>query len=213
MFTGLIQSVGKLTAITPRGNYRMLTIKPEPPFETLTLGESIACDGACLTVTFFDKTSFTVEASQETIARTIIAHYKVEARINLERALAFGDRLGGHFVTGHIDCIGVVKRCRKVGESVEFEVSFDSTHALLVIEKGSVAINGISLTVNECADDTLSVNIIPHSLEHTNLDDLAVKSKVNLEFDLLGKYVARMIGANYKKKNSLTIDKLIESGW
>lgn len=100
-----------------------------------------------------------------------------------------------------------------MGESVLFEVSFDATHAPLVIEKGSVAINGISLTVNECTNNSFSVNIIPHSLEHTNLDKLAVKTKVNLEFDLLGKYVARMIGAKDKKKNSLTIDKLIESGW
>lgn len=213
MFTGLIQSVGQLTAFETRGNYRVLTIRPDRPFGQIALGESIACDGACLTVISSDSKSFTVEASQETIARTILKNYKTGRSLNLERALRVGDRLGGHFVSGHIDAVGRVDKIRKTGHSLVLDFKHDPGSSRLLIEKGSIAVNGTSLTINECSEGWFSVNIIPHSVAHTNLSELKRKYEVNLEFDMLGKYVLQMLGDNDQVKNNLTIDKLTESGW
>ena len=213
MFTGLIESVGNLTAVETRGNYRVLTIRPDNPFDKMVLGESIACDGVCLTVISFDAKSFTLEASQETIACTILKNYKSGRRLNLERALKVGDRLGGHFVSGHVDTVGQIDKIMKTGHSLVISLKYDPVHSHLIIPKGSIAINGISLTINECSEGRLSVNIIPHSVAHTNLSDLSQKDEVNLEFDMLGKYVVRMLHGNDNKKKNLTIDKLIESGW
>lgn len=213
MFTGLIQSVGQLTALATRGNYRVLTIKPETMFDQIMLGESIACDGACLTVIASDKKSFTVEASQETIARTILKNYKTGRSLNLERALKVGDRLGGHFVSGHIDAVGRVDKITRRGHSLILDFKHDPGSSKLIIEKGSIAVNGISLTVNECSEGWFSVNIIPHSVANTNLSDLKPRDEVNLEFDMLGKYVSQMLGDNDHVKNNLTMDKLTESGW
>lgn len=219
MFTGLIQAVGQLTTLETRGNYRVLTIKPERPFDQISLGESIACDGACLTVIASDGRTFTVEASQETIARTTLKNYRLGQCLNLERALKVGDRLGGHFVSGHVDSVGRVDQIKKTGHSLLLDFNYDPVHSQLVIEKGSIAVNGISLTVNQCSEGFFSVNIIPHSVASTNLSNLKRKDKVNLEFDMLGKYVVQMSGDEddvknrRNKKKKLTIDKLTESGW
>ena len=211
MFTGLIERVGIVGAISNRGNYRILRLTTADTFGPLDLGESVACDGACLTVVESDKGTFVVEASQETIERTILSSYTIGAGINLERALQAGSRLGGHFVTGHVDAIGLVQEFRQVGESWELAVGFAREHDRLVVEKGSIAINGVSLTVNRCEPGRFLVNLIPYTLQATTLGQLRVGGRVNLEFDLLGKYILKAVGA--VAPVGLTMDKLHENGW
>jgi len=211
MFTGLIQDLGTVTRVSTRGNYRVLRVKSCLSGETLQIGESISCDGACLTVTAFDDISFTVEASQETTLRTIADSYRVGSTINLERALKTGDRLGGHVVSGHVDDLGIIDYMRTVGESLELGLQFNKSYDNLVIEKGSVAINGVSLTVNGVKPGWLSVNLIPHTARSTNLGSLKKSDRVNIEFDMLGKYIAKLMHKD--RPTGLTKDKLKESGW
>lgn len=211
MFTGLIEQKGVLVGQRSRGNYLVLTVETSKPFEsTLVKGESVACDGACLTVVSFDQRKFTVEASQETAARTIIGKYRVGQEINLERAMKLGERLGGHLVSGHVDEVGRIDYLKKIGESIELTLLFDKKYDRLVIDKGSISVNGVSLTLNEVRSGWLSVNLIPHTARETTLGGLGTGDGVNLEFDMIGKYVARMFS---KETGGLTKDKLKEFGW
>ncbi len=211
MFTGLIETVGKLSAVSSRGNYVVLTVASEIPSAEIEIGESIACDGACLTVVSKTDDQFTVEASQETAEHTILGTYKVGAKLNLERALRVGSRLGGHFVSGHIDCAGSVDYLKPIGESLELAIKHDAEYDQLVIEKGSIAINGVSLTVNKCRSGWFSVNLIPHTAGETTLNAVRSGTAINLEFDLIGKYVSKMKQAG--SKTGVTVDSIIESGW
>ncbi len=211
MFTGLIETTGIIREIKYRGNYSILRVASTLPAGEIKLGESIACDGACLTVVDINKDCFTVEASQETVSRTILDRYKVGTRINIERALKAGDRMGGHFVSGHIDDTGVVDYLKPLGESWELAVNFNPEYDIYVVEKGSIALNGLSLTVNRCRTGWLVVNLIPHTVIVTTVGGLKTGDRVNMEFDLIGKYIAKFI--NLGKKNGVTKDLLEESGW
>jgi riboflavin synthase len=213
MFTGIIETVGKVVGITPRGNYKLFRIEPAKAFENVVLGESIAIDGCCLTVTEGDSQSFTVEASQETIRLSIAKEYRQNVKVNLERALIPSDRLGGHIVTGHVDCRGTIAGLEKIGESLELTVEYPDEYDDLVVPKGSIAINGISLTVNDVGDHKFTVNLIPYTREGTTVGGFKIGDEVNLEFDLLGKYIARMLRKQEKNKSSLSINKLIDAGW
>ncbi|HWR84116.1 MAG TPA: riboflavin synthase, partial [Candidatus Deferrimicrobium sp.] len=165
----------------------------------------------CLTVVSVGSGRFSVEASQETVRRTIAPGYKTGSRINLERAIRAGDRMGGHFVTGHVDDTGIVDYVHPVGESLELAVSFAPRFDKLVIEKGSIAINGVSLTVNTVHSGRLSVNLVPFTVKETTLGGLGPGDRVNLEFDLIGKFVLKSRGNI--GHSDLTVDKLIETGW
>jgi riboflavin synthase len=211
MFTGLIQTLGTLRNLASRGNYRILSIESTLAGEALQVGESISCDGACLTVKSFDRLSFEVEVTQETIRRTIISGYKIGRAINLERSVKTGERLGGHLVNGHVDCTGTVNILKSAGESLELAVSYDLRYDLYVVGKGSVTLNGVSLTVNDSRPGWLAVNIIPHTAEMTNLGRLKSGQQLNIEFDIIGKYVAKMLDKDNTGK--LTAEKLRESGW
>jgi riboflavin synthase len=211
MFTGIIESVGTLLDMASRGNYRVLTIRSSLASQQLQAGESISCDGACLTVVGFTDEVFTVEASQETTARTILSGYRVGDRINLERALRADSRLGGHFVSGHVDDVGQVNSVVPVGESIEIGMGFDPEFDRLVVEKGSIAVSGISLTVNRVQSGWFSVNIIPYTQKDTTITQFRPGSRVNLEFDLIGKYVIKMQSS--RSESGLTKSKLIDSGW
>lgn len=211
MFTGLVETVGTIQRIVRRSNYKVFHIQSVISTSELSIGESVSCDGACLTVVSFDSNSFTVEASQETVARTIIGNYKVGSKINLERAMRLGERMGGHLVSGHIDTVGKIDYIKPIGDSTEVAIKFEQKYDDLTIEKGSIAINGISLTINEIKPGWLSVNIIPHTGEMTTLTSFKTGDEVNLEFDMIGKYLLKF--AENKQNNGLTIDKLIESGW
>lgn len=196
MFTGLIEEIGQVTVVdaTPAGSRVTISASPEMTLSGLALGDSVSVDGACTTVVAFDDTSFLVEVTPETLDKTRFSQYQPGTRVNLERPLMPTSRLGGHYVTGHVDGQAEVITIQAHGNSwiYRFKVENDSLAALLV-EKGSVAVNGISLTVNTVINDVFSVAIIPHTLEHTNIQDLAVGSRVNIETDLLGKYVQRLL--------------------
>lgn len=211
MFTGIIETTGTIAGIRPRGNYKLLTIRPQRRFENLVMGESIAVDGCCLTVTDIAGEGFTVEASQESIAATIVKHYGRKTVVNLERALRPNDRLGGHFVTGHVDCTGEIAALEKKGESLVVAVRFPESFSELIVSKGSVALNGISLTVNNIKGFVFDVNVIPYSLDQTTVGSFKKQAAVNLEFDLIGKYIARMGQLNKGQKS--IIDKLTAYGW
>ncbi|MFH2037545.1 MAG: riboflavin synthase [Candidatus Zixiibacteriota bacterium] len=215
MFTGIIETVGTVTIIIPRGNYKLLRIKPGNMFNNIQMGESIAVDGCCLTVTEISLNDFVVEASQETLKLAITGQYQVGQIVNLERALLPTSRMGGHIVSGHIDCLGEIAKIDKVGNSIELSVKFPEEYETLLVDKGSIAINGISLTVNIVKNRIFTVNIIPFTQMETTINRYKIGQKINLEFDILGKYVAKMLSHENKarKKNNLSIDKFIESGW
>jgi riboflavin synthase len=211
MFTGIVETIGTITEIGQKQNYKALSIMPVIPFMGLSLGESIAVDGCCLTVINLNEKTFIVEASPESIRHTVIGDYKVGTKANLERALQPTSRLGGHFVTGHIDCVGVIDKVKRHGDILEIYMQYSSEYDDYIIPKGSIAVSGISLTVNRVEGNIFSVNLIPHTRNITTIDMLKTGDKVNLEFDIIGKYIAKML--KKEEKDKLTIEKLINSGW
>ena len=192
MFTGLIEDVGTVARADRRSDALVLAIRPAHlPLGELAIGESICHDGACLTVTEIGRDSYTVLAGAETLARTTLGQLRIGRRVNLERALRVGDRLGGHWVTGHVDGTGELVARRDLGANLVLVVR--TTLGRHIVEKGSIALAGVSLTVNATEVDTFSVAIIPHTREHTTLGDLAVGERVNLETDLLAKHVEKLL--------------------
>lgn len=194
MFTGLIEAKGTLTRVERRGPGVTITLRaPQTLVAELTLGESVAVDGACLTVTRFGGDSFTVDASSETMDRTTLGLLKVGAGVHLERALRLGDRLGGHWVSGHIDATGTLRSITPLGEARELWFDAPSSVMRYVVEKGSIAIDGASLTVNHLDPVGFSVVLIPHSQGLLHLSERAPGTRVNLEADIIGKYVERLL--------------------
>ncbi len=212
MFTGIITGVGRIAALDDLGSSsnhgKRLHIQAPPGYlDDVGLGDSIALNGACMTVTAIDasRTRFNVDISAESLARTG-GLADVGRRINLEKALRASDRLGGHIVSGHVDGIGHVTRFERVGESWLLCILAPLELARFFAYKGSVAVNGVSLTVNrvEDLDDgcEFSINLIPHTVEHTTLGDLQAGSTVNLEIDTVARYVERMLGAGQPPKDT-----------
>jgi riboflavin synthase len=193
VFTGIIQGRGRLTALTRNGRERRLSIRALFPLDDLADGESIAVNGACLTVESGGDSCFTVYASEETLQHTNLAFQERGALLNLERALALGQRLGGHLVSGHVDCLAVAESVKGAGESLTARFGFPRAFAPLVIPKGSVALDGISLTVNNCGEDFLEVNVIPETRRVTSAGEWKPGARVNMETDLIGKYVRHML--------------------
>ncbi|MFC3783658.1 riboflavin synthase [Sphingopyxis italica] len=200
MFTGIITDIGTIRSREDRGDTR-LVIGTAYDIGTVDLGASIACSGACLTVV--DKGAdadghwFAIDASAETLARTAPGMWDAGRRLNLERALKIGDELGGHIVTGHVDDIGRIVSVEPVGDSVTVTVAAPASLAPHIAPKGSITVDGVSLTVNEVADQPdgeahFTLNIIPHTQEMTTLDEAAAGRAVNLEIDILARYLARM---------------------
>ena len=169
MFTGLVQGTGTVRAAQARGGQSRLTLAPDFPLAGYARGESIAVSGACLSVEEFGEGWFSAYASGETLSRTTRGALRPGARVNLERALALGDRLGGHLVSGHVDCVARVESATPAGESKVFRLAFPAEQGPLVIPKGSVCLDGVSLTVNECGADWLTVNIIPETQAATTI--------------------------------------------
>jgi riboflavin synthase len=195
MFTGLVEDVGTVVRADRRNDALVLAIKPTRlEVDELVVGESICHDGACLTVTDLASGGYTVLAGAETLARTTLGQLRVGKRVNLERALRVGDRLGGHWVTGHVDGTGELAARRDLGANLVLVVRAAAPLLRYVVEKGSVALAGVSLTVNAVDHDTLSVAIIPHTRDHTTLGDLAIGAAVNVEVDLLAKHVEKLVG-------------------
>ena len=194
MFTGLVEDVGTVARADRRSDALVLRVVPARlPVGELTVGDSLCHDGACLTVTAVDRDGYTVLAGGETLARTTLGTARVGTKLNLERALRVGDRLGGHWVTGHVDATGELASRRDLGANLVLGVRAPASLLRYVVEKGSIAIAGVSLTVNAVDAETLSVAIIPHTREHTTLGALAIGDRVNLEADVLAKHVEKLV--------------------
>ena len=194
MFTGIIQSVGRIARITPNGPaLRMRVEAGGLDLSDTTLGDSIAVNGCCLTVVAFDAAGFEADVSRETLDCT--AGFAPGRRVNLEKALRAGDRLGGHLVTGHVDGVGAVVSVEPEGDNRRLAFRLPAGLDKYVARKGSVAVDGVSLTVNRVQGDVFAVNLIPHTLAATSLSDRAAGDRVNLEVDLIARYVERMLGA------------------
>jgi len=218
MFTGIIHGTGRVAALDRRGGETRLTIRPDFALRDYVTGESIAVNGVCLTVETFGADWFSAYASAETLAVTNLGSLRVSSPVNLERALALGDRLGGHLVSGHVDCLAEVVSIRDAGQSRIYRLGFPSRHATQVIPKGSVALDGISLTVNDCGQDYLEVNIIPATQRETTISGWAPGQRINMETDVIGKYVERMLapwttGHAQPKPQTITPDFLKEHGF
>jgi riboflavin synthase len=212
MFTGLIETVGIVERVTPRGNYLAFTISTGEPFENVVDGESIAISGPCLTVVSHDQRTFTVEASQETLRITTLNSLRAGSRVNLERALRADARLGGHFVAGHIDCTSKIMQIKHIGESIQVTVELQSEYSPYVVDKGSVALDGISQTVIEVTDDGFTVNLIPETQQRTTWRDIRVGDRINVEFDVVGKYIQKFL-AGRERPAKLTIDAMRKMGY
>lgn len=194
VFTGIIETVGAVTAIEPLGKGRTLEISADWSGD-LEIGESVAVDGTCLTVVGHTNDTFRVETVRETLARTIIGHYELSSRVNLERSLVLGDRLDGHLVQGHVDDIGTVDSIERREENRYISVSLPEPGRVLVADRGSIAINGVSLTVLSATDAGARVSIVPHTWVATNFSDLVVGHPVNVEYDVVARYVQRLMEA------------------
>lgn len=191
MFTGIVSDIGTVRALERPGDLR-LTIATVYDPASIAIGASIACSGVCLTVIAVAADTFTVSASAETLACTTLGDWRVGQRVNLERALRVGDELGGHFVFGHVDAVATIRAVTPEGESRRFVFEAPATLAHYFAPKGSVALDGVSLTINEVEDGRFGVNLIPHTLAATTLGQARPGDRVNLEIDMLARYVARL---------------------
>ena len=199
MFTGLIEEKGTIESLTKKGNSAQITIKAEEVLKTAKIGDSISTNGVCLTVTEKTSKTFTVDVMPETMNRSNLRNLKYGSTVNLERALKVGDTLDGHMVSGHVDGVGIVSDYRKDDNAVWMSVKADKNVLKYVVEKGSIAIDGTSLTVAYVDDRSFKVSIIPHTGESTTLLDKKVGDEVNLECDMVGKYIEKLI--SFKEEN------------
>jgi riboflavin synthase len=193
MFTGIIETLSKITSLRAEGENIHITIKSSITNE-LKIDQSVAHNGVCLTVVNIEGNTYTVTAIKETLGKTNIGSWEVGDIVNIERAMKLGARLDGHIVQGHVDEIGHCTAIEEVGGSWYFTFAYTSTQGNVTIEKGSITINGVSLTVVNSKKSEFSVAIIPYTYEHTNFSTFKIGTKVNLEFDVIGKYVKRLMG-------------------
>ncbi len=198
MFTGIITDIGSVRSVEQKGDLR-LTIGCDYDMATVDMGASIACSGACLTVVDKGEDWFAVDVSQETVSKTAPGLWAEGARLNLERALRVGDELGGHIVTGHVDAVATVTRAEEVGGSIDITIEAPRSLGGGIAPKGSIALDGVSLTVNEVEDagdaTRFTINLIPHTADHTTFGGIAAGRKLNLEIDVLARYLKRMTEA------------------
>ena len=213
MFTGIIEELGTVGAMERRPDSIRLTIQARKVLEGTQLGDSIAVNGVCLTVTAMTDSSFTADVMHETMRRSSLSDIKSGSKVNLERALQVGGRLGGHIVSGHIDGVGHVARIAADGIARVITISIPKDMEPYIVEKGSIAIDGISLTVVSVGNSQFSVSIIPHTMANTTLIDKRPGAVVNLETDVIGKYVRSFTEARSSKSRGLTLETLLENGF
>lgn len=212
MFTGIVEEIGTVKKIA-RGQKAYLEIQADKIFSDIHIGDSIAVNGVCLTVTGFSGKIFTADVMNETFSRSSLGSLKTGSHVNLERAMSANGRFGGHIVSGHIDGTGKITNIKKDGNAVWYKISADENIIKYTVEKGSIAIDGISLTVARVEMDNFSVSIIPHTSEKTILSEKKTGDTVNLENDIIGKYVERFLNFNKTGKSSITMDFLSKYGF
>lgn len=211
MFTGIIEQVGKIKKVEKRSHIFCLIIESEVVFKEIKLGESLSVNGCCLTVTKIEGKNIHFDLSLETAKKTNLVNLKINEMVNLERALRVTDRLSGHFVSGHIDGLGEIKSKIAKGGDLSFKVVIPQELKGYIVPKGSIAVEGISLTINEVADNSFTVQVIPHTLSNTNLSYKKIGDKINIEVDMLGKYVHKNL--TFKKEETVTKDFLKDKGF
>jgi len=208
MFTGIIEEIGKIEKITPIAGGFVLKIKAEKILDDLVVNDSVCIDGVCLTVTKRDKNCFWADAVGVSLEKTIFDKIKADISVNLERSVRLNDRLGGHLVQGHVNGIGIITEIQKLGENYLLKIIIPDSLEMYLIKEGSIAVNGISLTIADVHLNEISLSIIPHTWQNTNLKDKKVNEKVNVEIDILAKYVEKLL-----RKESNTSDKNITESW
>jgi len=193
MFTGIIEGLGTISGIQPSNQGKKITVKSDFFLENSKIGDSIAINGACLTAVGIQGKSFQVDVAPETLSMSILSHTKIGDRVNLERALRLSDRLDGHLVSGHVDGIGKIKERKNQGNAIIITVEIPDVISRYIIKKGSVAVDGVSLTVNSCNSNSFKISIIPHTAKLTTVGFKRVGDLVNIETDMIGKYIERFI--------------------
>jgi riboflavin synthase len=219
MFTGIIEGFGTIREIRSEGQGKRMTVDADFFLEQTRIGDSICVSGACLTVVMIDVKRFRVDVSPETLTKTTFGNAKIGDRVNLERALRLSDRIDGHLVSGHIDGIGTITLKQNIGNAIIVSFKVPEVISHYMIQKGSVAVDGISLTINNCGHDSFDVSIIPHTAKLTTIGFKKAGDLVNIETDMIGKYVERFVGGkrhDEKKKetgSSLDMEFLVKSGF
>ncbi|AIW14891.1 riboflavin synthase [Vibrio tubiashii] len=215
MFTGIVEAVGTLTAITPKGEDISVTVEVgKLDMSDVKLGDSIATNGVCLTVVDYNATSYSADLSLETLQKTGFTDYQAGDKVNLEKAMLPTTRFGGHIVSGHVDGVGEIVERNMVGRAIEFWVAMPADIAKYVAEKGSITVDGISLTVNDLRKNAFKLTIVPHTGEETTIADFHVGRKVNLEVDVLARYMERLLTSQQEQSESrITMDFLQQNGF
>ena len=213
MFTGLIEEVGTVCEVHRGGSESFIRIAAEKVLEGTKTGDSIAVNGVCLTVTEHDGKIFRADVMNETLRRSALGTLKAGSRVDLERAMPAGGRFGGHIVSGHIDGTGVISAAEKDGIAVRYTISADSSLLRYIVEKGSVAIDGISLTVAAVSDSGFTVSVIPHTAENTILPLLRTGDRVNIETDIIAKYIEKLMRPSAQKSGGVTMEQLMRNGF
>ena len=216
MFTGIIESLGKVESLQVGGDVR-LRIQTDLDMSDVHLGDSIATNGICLTVIDWGENWYAADVSRESLDRTTLANWKVGQPVNVEKAMLPTTRFGGHIVSGHVDAVGEIKVVRSDARSIYFEVTAPKEIAKYLAEKGSITVDGISLTINHLRGNILSLNLIPHTAERTNISTWKLGTRVNLEVDILARYIERLLlgdkAAEPTEQSKISMDFLAENGF
>jgi riboflavin synthase len=214
MFTGLVEEIGTVKEISKKGDNLRLTISASKIMDDISMGSSIAIDGACLSAVKYTDKTFEVDVSEETVRKTTIGGFKSGRKVNLERAMKIGDRLGGHFVTGHIDGVGEIMKFDRTIDGAYLCIKVSQDLIKYMVYKGSVAIDGISLTVANVDSDSITIALIPHTIEMTNLKEKSNGDRVNIECDIISKHIEKFVNPTADTKPSvLNTDFLKEHGY
>ena len=215
MFTGIIESIGNIERIQHKSGDVKLTIDVgQLDMSDVALGDSISCNGVCLTVIEFSSKNYTADVSGETLRLTSLGNMAIGSSVNLEKALTPTTRLGGHLVSGHVDGIGEIMAIKNDSRSIKFEIKVPLELARYIAKKGSICVDGVSLTVNEIEEEIFSINLVPHTLKETSASEYKVGSKVNLEVDLLARYLERLLmGQKTDSRSKITKDLLQNNGF
>ncbi|MCY7879135.1 riboflavin synthase subunit alpha, partial [Bacillus spizizenii] len=204
MFTGIIEETGTIESMKKAGHSMALTIKCSKILEDVHLGDSIAVNGICLTVTDFTKNQFTVDVMPETVKATSLNDLSKGSKVNLERAMAANGRFGGHFVSGHVDGTAEITRIEEKSNAVYYDVKMDPSLTKTLVLKGSITVDGVSLTIFGLTEDTVTISLIPHTISETTFSEKTIGSKVNIECDMIGKYMYRFLHKANENKTQQT---------